>query len=63
MEIPTPPKVPLPLVEWLEKRALQRCPDAEIASEPELRAYVAETRLVRQLRGMYEDQTNPPSED
>jgi hypothetical protein len=49
-------------VEWLEQRQLNRVPDAETATEPELRAYAAEMRLVRELRGLHTDQTNP-SED
>jgi hypothetical protein len=58
----TIPTVPLNLVEYLEARQLQKAPDAETATEPELRVYAAEMRFVRQLRGIYNDQTNP-SED
>lgn len=62
METLEPPKIPLALVEWLEALALRAAPYASSAGEAALRAYVAEVNLVRKLRAIYEEQTNP-SED
>lgn len=61
METPTP-KIPLEVIEWLEATLRQRAPDPDASNEREAWAYIGQVRLARQLRGIAQDQINPPED-
>jgi hypothetical protein len=59
----TPPTVPLPLVEWLERHVLQRLPSPSTDNPAVIAAHLGQMELVRMLRGIYHEQTDPKNRE